>query len=134
MSKKKVGIIIGVVVVVAAVGVGGFFLKDKLTASGGSSDDKVYVEEVSSVMNQASGIMNRFNGTVESQETYEVKVDSNRKVKEVNVEVGDEVKTGDVLLTYDTDELTSQVKQAKLDMEEMQNELHELRSQLRLFR
>lgn len=130
MSKKKVGIIIGVVVVVAAVGVGGFFLKDKLTASGGSSDDKVYVEEVSSVMNQASGIMNRFNGTVESQETYEVKVDSNRKVKEVNVEVGDEVKTGDVLLTYDTDELTSQVKQAKLDMEEMQNDIDNTNKQI----
>lgn len=130
MSKKKVGIIIGVVVVVAAVGVGGFFLKDKLTASGGSSDDKVYVEEVSSVMNQASGIMNRFNGTVESQETYEVKVDSSRKVKEVNVEVGDEVKTGDVLLTYDTDDLTSQVKQAKLDLEEMQDDIDNTNKQI----
>ena len=130
MSKKKVGIIIGVVVVVAAVGVGGFFLKDKLTASGGSSDDKVYVEEVSSVMNQASGITNRFNGTVESQETYEVKVDSSRKVKEVNVEVGDEVKTGDVLLTYDTDDLTSQVKQAKLDLEEMQDDIDNTNKQI----
>lgn len=130
MSKKKVGIIIGVVVVVAAVGVGGFFLKDKFTASGGSSDDKVYVEEVSSVMNQASGIMNRFNGTVESQETYEVKVDSSRKVKEVNVEVGDEVKTGDVLLTYDTDDLTSQVKQAKLDLEEMQDDIDNTNKQI----
>lgn len=130
MSKKKVGIIIGVVVAIAAVGVGGFFLKDRFTTSGGSSDDKVYVEEVSSVMNQASGVMNRFNGTVESQETYEVKVDSSRKVKDVNVEVGDEVKTGDVLLTYDTDDLTSQVKQAKLDMEEMQNDIDNTNKQI----
>lgn len=130
MSKKKVGIIIGVVVAIAAVGVGGFFLKDRFTTSGGNSDDKVYVEEVSSVMNQASGVMNRFNGTVESQETYEVKVDSSRKVKDVNVEVGDEVKTGDVLLTYDTDDLTSQVKQAKLDMEEMQNDIDNTNKQI----
>ena len=130
MSKKKVGIIIGVVVAIAAIGVGGFFLKDKFTTSGGSSDDKVYVEEVSSIMKQASGVMNRFNGTVESQETYEVKVDSSRNVKEVNVEVGDEVKTGDVLLTYDTDELTSQVKQGKLDMEEMQNDIDNTNKQI----
>lgn len=130
MNKKKVGIIISVVVVVAAVGVGGFFLKNKFTASGGNSDDKVYVESVSSIMKQTSGVVNRFNGTVESQETYNVKVDSSRKVKEVKVEVGDNVKTGDVLFTYDTDELASQVKQAKLDLEEMQNDIDNTNKQI----
>lgn len=131
MSKKKVGIIIGiVVVVVAAVAVGGFFLKDKLAIGGGSSEDKVYVESVSDIMNQYSGVSNRFNGTVESQETYEVKVDTSRTVKEINVSVGDEVKAGDVLLSYDTDELTSQVKQSKLDLEEMQDEIDNYNRQI----
>lgn len=131
MSKKKVGIIIGVaVVLVAAVGVGGFFLKDKLTTGGGSSDDKVYVESISDMMNQYSGVSNRFNGTVESQETYEVKVDSSRTIKEVNVSVGDEVKVGDVLLSYDTDDLNSQVKQAKLDIEGMQDEIDNYNRQI----
>ncbi|MGN0350005.1 MAG: efflux RND transporter periplasmic adaptor subunit [Roseburia sp.] len=131
MSKKKVGIIIGIaVVVIAAAGIGGFFLKDKLTTGGGASDDKVYVESISDMMNQYSGVSNRFNGTVESQETYEVKVDSSRTIKEVNVSVGDEVKVGDVLLSYDTDDLNSQVKQAKLDIEGMQDEIDNYNRQI----
>lgn len=131
MSKKKVGIIIGIAVVgIAAAGIGGFFLKDKLTTGGGSSDDKVYVESISDMMNQYSGVSNRFNGTVESQETYEVKVDSSRTIKEVNVSVGDEVKVGDVLLSYDTDDLNSQVKQAKLDIEGMQDEIDNYNRQI----
>ena len=130
MSRKKIGIIIGVIVVIAGALVGGFFLKDKLGSGSGSSDDKVYVQSVSSIVNQASGVVNRFNGVVESQETYEVKVDTDRKVKEVNVEVGDEVKTGDVLLTYDTDEQTTQIKQAKLELEEMQDEIDNTTQQI----
>ncbi len=130
MSRKKIGIIIGVIVVIAGTLAGGFFLKDKLGSGSGSSDDKVYVQSVSSIVNQASGVVNRFNGVVESQETYEVKVDTDRKVKEVNVEVGDEVKTGDVLLTYDTDEQTTQIKQAKLELEEMQDEINNTTQQI----
>lgn len=130
MSRKKIGIIIGVIVVIAGALAGGFFLKDKLGSGSGSSDDKVYVQSVSSIVNQASGVVNRFNGVVESQETYEVKVDTDRKVKEVNVEVGDEVKTGDVLLTYDTDEQTTQIKQAKLELEEMQDEINNTTQQI----
>ncbi len=130
MSRKKIGIIIGVIVVIAGALAGGFFLKDKLGSGSGSSDDKVYVQSVSSIVNQASGVVNRFNGVVESQETYEVKVDTDRKVKEVNVEVGDEVKTGDVLLTYDTDEQTTQIKQAKLELEEMQDEIDNTTQQI----
>lgn len=130
MSKKKVGIIIGVVVVIAAACVGGYFLLSKLGTKGGSSEDKVYVESVGDMMKQYTGISNRFNGVVESQETYEVKVDSSRTVKEINVEVGDEVKAGDVLLSYDTSDLSTQIKQAKLELEGMQDEIDNYNSQI----
>lgn len=131
MSKKKAGVIIGVVVVlVAAVCVGGYFLKNKLSSGGGSSEDKVYVESVADMMKQYTGISNRYNGVVESQDTYEVKVDSEKTVKEINVEVGDEVKKGDVLLTYDTSDLSTQIKQAKLELEGMQDEIDNYNSQI----
>ena len=51
MSKKKVGIIIGVIAAaVVAAGVGFYFLKGR--SSGGNSADKVYVEKVSAIRNQ----------------------------------------------------------------------------------
>lgn len=130
MSKKKVGVIIGVVIVVAAACVGGYFLKNKLSGGSGSSEDKVYVESVADMMKQYTGVSNRYNGVVESQDTYEVKVDSERTVKEIKVEVGDEVKEGDVLLTYDTSDLSTQIKQAKLELEGMQDEIDNYNSQI----
>lgn len=131
MSKKKAGVIIGVVVVVvAAACVGGYFLKNKLSSGGGSSEDKVYVESVADMMKQYTGVSNRYNGVVESQDTYEVKVDSEKTVKEIKVEVGDEVKKGDVLLTYDTSDLSTQIKQAKLELEGMQDEIDNYNSQI----
>ena len=95
MSKKKVGIIIGVIAAaVVAAGVGFYFLKGR--SSGGNSADKVYVEKVSAIMNQSAGINNRYSGVVEPQETLEINKDSERKVKEVYVSVGDEVEEGTV--------------------------------------
>lgn len=53
MSKKKVGIIIGVIAAaLVAAGVGFYFLRGK--SSGGNSADKVYVEKVSAIMNQSA--------------------------------------------------------------------------------
>lgn len=131
MSKKKVGIVTGMaVVLVAAAAIGGFYFWDRGKTGKGSSEDKVYVEKVTDIMNQNSGILNRFNGTVESQEIFEVKVDSSRKIKEVKVAVGDEVKEGDVLFSYDTDDLEAQKKQAKLDLEGMQDEIDNYNRQI----
>ena len=115
MSKKKVGIIIGVIAAaVVAAGVGFYFLKGR--SSGGNSADKVYVEKVSAIMNQSAGVNNRYSGVVEPQETLEINKDSERKVKEVYVSVGDEVEEGTVLFSYDTEELQMQIDQAKLEM------------------
>ena len=54
----------------------------------GKSDDKVYVEKVSKIMNTYTGNTNRYNGVVESQDSYEVNVDSSRTIKEILVKVG----------------------------------------------
>lgn len=128
MNKKKVLILLGIVVVIAAAGGAGYYFREDLMEvipflGGGSSDDKVYVEKVSKLMNQSTGVMNRYNGIVETQETYEVNVDSSRNVKEVLVKVGDTVEEGQELLKYDTSELEMQIKQAELEKEGINNEI-----------
>ena len=129
MSKKKVGIIIGVIAAaVVAAGVGFYFLKGR--SSGGNSADKVYVEKVSAIMNQSAGVNNRYSGVVEPQETLEINRDSERKVKEVYVSVGDEVEEGTVLFSYDTEDLQMQIDQAKLEMEGIANDISNSNAQI----
>lgn len=128
MSRKKIGVIIGVVVAIVALGGTGFYfrenIKDMLPFAGeGSSADKVYVERVSRVMNQYTGMSNRYNGTVETQDTFEVNVDSSRKVNEIKVAVGDMVEEGQTLLTYDTDDIKMQIAQANLEVESINNDI-----------
>ena len=128
MSRKKIGVIIGVVVVIAALGGTGFHFREDLKGmlpflQEGSAEDKVYVERVSRVMNQYTGRSNRYNGTVESQDTFEVNVDSSRKVNEIKVAVGDMVEEGQTLLTYDTSDLKMQIAQADLEVESINNDI-----------
>ena len=58
----------------------------------GNNDSIVYVSKVSVLTGVESAATNRFAGVVEPQETVSVKIESGRKVKEVQVKTGDEVK------------------------------------------
>lgn len=135
MSKKKIGILIGVVVVAVALGGTGFYFRDDIKGAlpffqDGSAEDKVYVEKVSKIMNQYSGISNRYNGTVESQDSYEVHVDSSRTIDEIKVEVGDVVEEGQTLVTYDTSDLKMQIAQANLEVESINNDIDNYNKQI----
>lgn len=128
MNRKKISIIIGVVVVVAGLGGAAFCFRENISglfsfAQEGSSEDRVYVEKVSRIMNQYTGTSNRYNGTVESQDSYEVRVDSSRTVEKIKVEVGDTVEEGQTLLTYDTSDLQMQIEQANLEVESINNDI-----------
>lgn len=139
MEKKKIIIPIVTIAVIGAVGGTGYYYRDTIIdvateafdvvsekipfLQSGKSDDKVYVEKVSKIMNTYTGNTNRYNGVVESQDSYEVNVDSSRTIKEILVKVGDEVEEGQTLVTYDTSDLEMQVKQAKLELEGIQNEI-----------
>lgn len=129
MSKKKIGIIIAIVVAVLALGgVGAYFLSG--AAVSGDSDNKVYVEQVSSVININAGTQSRFNGVVESQASYEVQVDSSRTIEKIHVAVGDEITIGQKLVTYDTSDLQLQVDQANLEVESMNNDIANYMNQI----
>lgn len=130
MNKKKVGIIIGVaaaVVIIAAVVISVWLFWGK---SGGNSSDKVYVEQVSTIMKQVSAAGNRFSGIVEPQETLEINKDAERTVKEVLVSVGDAVEEGTVLFSYDTEDVQMKINQAKLEIESVNNEISGYNNQI----
>lgn len=150
MKKKKVIALIVVFAAAAAAGGAGFYFRteisdfavekfDEVSAwavdtipflNSANSDDKVYVEKVSKIMNTYTGVSNRYNGVVESQDSYEVNVDSSRTIKEILVEVGDTVEEGQALVTYDTSDLEMQVKQANLEVESINNDIANSRKKI----
>ena len=67
---------------------------------------------------------------VEPQETVNVKIESGRKVKEVQVKTGDEVKAGQLLFVYDLSSIQDDLKQAQLDMDRLKNEQISLTEQI----
>ena len=116
--KKKIGLIIAVILVLAAAGGGlWYFLR------GGDSGSAVYVMPVSSVAEFSSGNANRYSGVVESQQTVDYKLDSNKTVKQTFVEAGDVVHVGDILFSYDTDTIRLDIAQKKLDIQSKQAEI-----------
>ena len=76
----------------------------KLSGKGGGSDRIAYVETVESLtgQNASLGMVNRFSGVVEPQGLWSVSKNNDVDVKEIFVEVGDEVSEGDPLFEYDT--------------------------------
>ena len=85
----------------------------------------VTVEELNS-SGGAIGAVNRFSGVAEAQETWSVNQNQETAIKEILVEVGDEVKKGDPLFVYDTEKFQSDQAQAEIDLERMNNELEAL--------
>ncbi|MBR1391312.1 MAG: efflux RND transporter periplasmic adaptor subunit [Lachnospiraceae bacterium] len=129
--KKKTGVIIAVSVVIVGIAAGGILWVRSRMGDGGGSADRVYVEQVAQIMQQSSGIGNRYMGVVESQDVLEVNRDSERTIREVQVAVGDEVEVGTVLFTYDTEDLQMQVSQAKLELESINTDIANYNAQIK---
>lgn len=127
MNKKKV-IIAGACAAAVLVlgGAGWFFL-----ARGQKADDDnvVYVNTVERLMGLGSGngMINRFAGVVESQDTWSVQQNSEKTVKEVLVEEGQQVQVGTPLFIYDVDKFQADLEQAQLDKERIQNEISSMK-------
>ena len=135
MKRKKIIVIIAVIMIVGALGGAGFYFRDEIMGAipflqTAQSSDKVYVEKVSKIMGQSTGVSNRYNGVVESQDTYEVNVDSSRTIKDILVKVGDTIKEGQPLVTYDSSEIEMQVKQAQLELESINNDIDNYKKQI----
>ena len=129
MNKKKIGIIVAVLIVIAATGGGAWYFLNGNFGIGNSSD-KVYVEKVSSLNTSNMGVQNRYSGVVEAQESWKVNKEPDREVKELFVEQGDMVEEGDQLFEYNMEDVQSELDQAQLDLEGMENEITDYRTQI----
>ena len=90
----------------------------------------MYVSKVSVITGSETTAVNRFAGVVEPQKTVNVKIESGRKVKEVEVKTGEEVKAGQLLFEYDLSSIEDDLKQAQLDLDRLKNEQISLTEQI----
>lgn len=126
--KKKTKIIVGLVVAVVIVAAAVVLI---VRGTGGAgSDAHVYVQSVNAIMGNSLGAQNRYMGVVESQETWDISLIENQTVKEIFVKVGDEVSEGTVLFEYDQNEMNLKISQAKLELEQMGNEIQGYQTQI----
>ena len=131
---RKRTVLIGLVLVAAVAGGGWYYYKNyynRAVSSTESADGSVYMSKVSDIMDQgALGIKTRLVGVVDPQESKDIKLDSDKQLKETFVEVGDEVKKGDPLFSYDVESMKQKLQEADLELEEMNNTLQTMNQQL----
>ena len=126
-SGKKAGIIIAVTVCVV---IGVFFLIRYLNDTSYTEDAQVvYVTDVATLTGQSisDGVVNRYGGIVESQETWSCTANSDYTIQAVLVEVGQEVTEGQALFVYDVNNLENTLEQQKIDLERLNAELESLK-------
>lgn len=127
--KKKVIAIVCAVVILAAAGGGTAW---HFLGSGSAKENVVYVNTVKNLTNlgTGNGMENRYAGVVESENIWKVEKNSEKTVKEVYVEIGQEVQVGTPLFSYDTEKFQSDLEQANLDLERINNELSSMNTNL----
>ncbi len=120
-NKKKVAVSITFTLVFAALLICG---KLFFRSGGGGDEAAVYVDiaENYTPFGAMSGAGNYYTGTVSTQETWSVNLDSEAKVKELLVAVGDEVTEGQDLFIYDTETAKSELEQLEIDLVRLNNE------------
>ena len=107
--------------------------------SGCGSEGAVYVQSVESLSGMG-GIApgDRFAGLVVSEHVAEIQKDGDRRIAELLVKEGDDVKQGDSLFSYDTDELQLNLDKQRLELQQLlatidnyKAQINELESQSR---
>lgn len=127
--KKRILIALGIIILAAGIGAGGwyYYSHHMRTVSG---SDTVYVTKISKLSEMDSGVENRYAGVVEPQETVQVKIESGRKVKEVQVKTGEEVKKGQLLFQYDLGSIQQSLQEAQLALDRLKNEALSISDQI----
>lgn len=101
-----------------------------LTACG-SKEGAVYVQSVTS-LSQMGGIApgDKFAGLVVSENVTEIKRDSDKMVDELFIREGDDVKEGQELFSYDTDQLQLTLDKQRLEKEQLESTIESLGEQI----
>ena len=95
-----------------------------LTLAGCGSGNAVYVQSVAALEN-LGGIApgDRFSGLVVSENVAEITKDSDKSVKELLVKEGDDVRKGQKLFSYDTEELQLNLDKQLLEVEQLKSSI-----------
>ena len=103
-----------------------------LMLSGCGSSGGVYVQSVE-VLSNMGGIApgDHFLGLVVSEHVSEIKRDSDKAVQELLVKEGDDVKEGQELFSYDTDELQLNYDKKCLELEQLKASIDSYKSQIK---
>ena len=99
---------------------------------GCGSENAVYVQSVEALSN-LGGIApgDYFLGMVVSEHVTKIEKDSDKSVKELLVQEGDDVTAGQALFSYDTDELQLNYDKKKLELEQLQASIDSYKSKIR---
>lgn len=101
-----------------------------LSACASEKGEAVPVQAVTDIANFATGLQDRYLGKVVSMQTQNVERDENRVIKEVLVAAGDKVTAGQLLLTYDMDELDLSIEQGELELERLKGSIKTSENQI----
>jgi len=108
-------------ILVAAVAV---IMALSMAACGKGNEVQVPVQSVAEIVGLGPlGMAQRFAGVVSVQDPVKIMKNGETKIGEIMVEEGDDVREGDVLFVYDTDQLTLDLEKAKLESEKMWNDM-----------
>lgn len=91
----------------------------------------VYVQTVQDIMGY--GAMGEFNlcaGVVVARSEVKVERDESRKIAELKVEPGQDVSEGDVLFSYDMEEMQLTIDKAVLEIEQLKNSVTDMDTQI----
>ena len=100
-------------------------------AACGNDGTGVYVQSVAELSN-LGGIApgDRFAGLVVSENVCEIQKDEDKTVAELLVKEGDDVKEGDVLFSYDTDQLQLSLDKQRLELEKLKASIENYKDQI----
>ncbi|MDL2300305.1 efflux RND transporter periplasmic adaptor subunit [Clostridiaceae bacterium OttesenSCG-928-D20] len=127
--KRKIIILTAIVLTIIALILLWFFYLDQK-----NSGEAVSVEKVSVIMNSTGGVINSYSGIVESQQTVLIPLDLTKTVEKLYVREGDSINEGDPLFSYDTEEISLQIEQAKLDLDRIIEGIDSLEAQVNVLR
>lgn len=125
-KKLKIIVIVCIVLVIIAIAI---FVVRKFIKSN-NDENTVPVQPVSLLTQDFVNDQNKFAGMIVSQKTVKLQKDSNKTIKKVYVEVGDEVKAGDKLFEYDTDDINIKIEEVNLEVEKLQNTITNSQKQI----
>lgn len=126
MTKKRKIVILAVVAALILIAAAAFFF---LRGRGNSNveGDGIYMQRISD-LTQTNFTVDKYSGVVEAQKTQSFKKDPEKKVAEIYVTVGQEVKVGTPLFKYDVKSAEHNISSTNLDIEGLNNEIAVLRA------